>query len=550
MGISGSTVDGAGLGVKSLLRPRPLPYRAPLQPLDLVLVAAYLAGVIAVGAWFSRRQRTTSQYFLGNRRVPWWAVAASIVATETSAITFISIPGIAYSRGGDLAFLQVAAGYVVGRVVISRLLLPSYFQGELLSVYQLLSARFGAAVKALTASLFVVMRTGADGIRLLVTAIVLAAVARAMNPGADPDALVVAAAGALGVAMILFTLWGGIEAVIWIEVVQLAIYLAGAIAAALVLVGKIPGGFAAALESAAAHGKLRVVDASFDLARPYTIGSGLIGGAFLTMATHGTDQYFVQRYLCTGSPRKAAAALLSSGVFVFVQFAGFLAIGVLLFAFYRPFEAAGASGGAPAAPFGAPDQVFPAFITQEMPSGLAGLVVAAILAAAMSSSLNSIAATAVSDLYRPVARGRSDAHYLRVGKGLTVVVGVLQVGVALALRHSQRSALDSALLVASILNGPVLGVFLIGALTRRAGPAAALAGMAAGAAASISIWIAAPVEWPWYAAIGSLTTLAVGVTAGKVIAWAAARSSPSRSSSSSARSSAREGAAGEGPGRR
>ena len=473
--------------------------------LDIAIVLGYLAGVIAAGAFFARRQKTTAQYFVGGRRVPWWAISASIVATETSTITFLSVPGLVYREGGDFGFLQLVFGYLLGRVVISLVLIPSYFRRELLTVYQLLQTRFGGAVKALAAGLFVLMRVVADGVRLLLTAFVLAAVYAAVAGGAGLDAPVVGSILVIGVVMILFTYLGGIEAVIWVEVVQLGIYVAGAIAAAAVLLAKIPGGWEEARSLGEAYGKFRLFHFEWDWTKPFTFWAGLVGGCFLTMSTHGTDQYLVQRYLCTDRPRRASTALLASGVVVLAQFAGFLLIGVLLFAFYRPFETGFALTG---------DRVFADFIIRHLPSGLSGLVVAAIFAAAMSSSLNAIAATAVSDLYRPVVPGRDDRHYLVVSRWLTLLAGAAQIGVALAIRRQTRSALDAALSVASILNGPVLGVFLLGAISRRAGSAAAFAGMAAGLAAVVMVWKLTPLAWPWYTLIGSGTTVAVGALLG------------------------------------
>lgn len=472
-----------------------------MRLLDIAIVFGYLAGVVAAGAFFARRQKTTAQYFLGGRHVPWWAISASIVATETSTITFISVPGLVYRDGGDFAFLQLVFGYLLGRVVISALLIPSYFRRELLTVYQLLQARFGAPVKALAASLFVTMRTIADGVRLLLTAFVLAAVFAAFQGAAGADAVVVGSILVIGIVMILFTFLGGMEAVIWIEVFQLGIYVAGAVAAAVVLLGKIPGGWEAARALGGEYGKLQLFHFEWDFTKPFTFWAGLVGGCFLTMSTHGTDQYLVQRYLCTDKPRNATVALLTSGAVVFLQFTGFLLIGLLLFAFYRPFETGSALAG---------DRVFPDFITRHLPSGLSGLVVAAIFAAAMSSSLNSIAATAVSDLYRPLAPDRSDRHYLVVSRGVTLAAGFAQIAVAVGIRHMTRSALDAALSVASILNGPVLGVFLFGAISRRGGTPAAFAAMAAGLVAVVCVWRLTPVAWPWYTLVGSATTVAVG----------------------------------------
>ncbi|HJT66937.1 MAG TPA: sodium:solute symporter [Pyrinomonadaceae bacterium] len=482
-----------------------------MKALDLIIIFGYLIGIVLFGTWFGRKQETTSDYFLGDRSVPWWAVAFSIVATETSTITFISVPGIAFARAGNFQFLQLVFGYLLGRVVISILFIPSYFRGELLTVYQLLDRRFGGKIKMLAASLFVVMRNIADGIRLLLTAIVLAAVYTSFQPGANVEAITVGSIVLIGLAMIIFTYFGGMEAVIWVEVVQLGIYIAGALAAAIILVNSIDGGFATANALAHQFGKYSVFDFAFDYTKTYTFWSGLIGGCFLTMSTHGTDQYLVQRYLCTDRPRSAVVALLTSGGIVLAQFIGFLFIGVLLFAFYHPFTDPGyASAAAASFPFASGDRVFPDFITKHMPSGLSGLVVAAIFAAAMSSSLNSIAATAVNDLYKPFRPARSDKHYLRVSHVLTLVWGVVQIGVALAVRNQPGSALNKALSVASLINGPILGVFLVGTFLRRVSQPPALIGMIVSSVVMLYIFfVRTEVAWTWYVFIGSLITFVV-----------------------------------------
>ena len=444
--------------------------------------------MLGAGFVFARRQKTTRQYFTAGHDVPWWAISASIVATETSTVTFISVPGIAFARGGDFRFLQLVLGYIVARFIIAAVFMPWYFRGELVTVYELLQTRFAPSVKALAASLFVVMRTIADGVRLLLTAYVLAALLERLG--------VTGAIIGLGVVMTIFTLAGGIEAIVWIEVVQLAIYIGGAIAAAVVLLNDV--GLAPALAAGAAAQKFRLFDFAFDLTRTYTFWSGLIGGTFLTLSTHGTDQYMVQRYLCTDRPRSAAKAVIASGLVVLVQFAGFLFIGVLLYAFYE------AGGVKPAAPL-APDQVFPHFIANHLPPGLSGLVVAAILAAAMSSSLSAIAATVVGDLMR----ARDERHAMRLSRLITVLAGIAQIAVGVALQHTTRSALGTALAVASLINGPILGVFFLGA-TKRAGTAGALAGMSAGLVAVGVVAFATKVAWPWYAVVGSAVTFLAG----------------------------------------
>ncbi|MGZ8829572.1 MAG: sodium:solute symporter [Thermoanaerobaculia bacterium] len=475
--------------------------------IDLAIIVLYLAMVVGSGFYFGGRQQSTARYFLGGREVPWWAIAASIVATETSTVTFISVPGIAYASGGDFRFLQIVFGYLVARVVISVFFMPKYFRRELVTVYELLQDRFGTAVKALAATLFIVMRTVADGVRLLLTGFVLAAVLQTLNIGAEKA--VSGSVIGIGLVMIIFTLYGGIEAIVWVEVVQLGIYILGALAAAAVLVRDIPGGFSTAVSLGEQYHKFRVLDFSFDVTKTFTFWSGVVGGAFLTMSTHGTDQYMVQRYLCTDRPRKAAQALLLSGVIVLAQFIGFLFIGVLLFAFNRPDRLPEYARPGSAAPFTAADQVFPGFITHHLPVGLSGLVVAAIFAAAMSSSLNSIAATVVADLYKPVKPNRNDRHYLNVSRVITVIAGIVQIVVGVAMERTAKSALNTVLSIASLINGPILGVFLLG-WSRRGGRTAAFAGMLTGIIVVSYVAFATEVAWPWYTLIGSMTTFIAG----------------------------------------
>lgn len=512
-----------------------------MQTVDLAIIAAYLLGVTLLGAAFARRQRTTANYFLGSRKMPWWAIAMSIVATETSTITFISVPGIAFAKGGNFQFIQLAIGYLVGRIVIALAFIPLYFRGELLTVYQLLGERFGPRVRMLASALFVAMRSIADGIRLLLTAIVLAAVYAAFQPGASADAVVVGAIVLLGVVMIAFTVLGGIEAVVWVEAAQLVVYVGGAIAAAVVIAQGTPGGLDAAVAAGERFGKFEWVDwglretayflplpltsagLSFslpvDLSKNFTLLAGVLGGCFLTLSTHGTDQYLVQRYLCTDSPRRAGAALVVSGAVVLAQFLGFLLIGVLLFAFYAPFNDPAYAAAAGAFPFSGGDRVFPDFITRHMPPGLAGLVVAAIFAAALSSSLNAIASTVVNDFYRPWRPKADEGELMRLSRRLTLAFGVMQVGVAIGVMHEQRPALDAALSIAALINGPILGVFLVGSLVPRARERDALVGMAASLVIMAYLlylefgrrlgWLpeATPIGWPWYVLIGSAATL-------------------------------------------
>jgi SSS family solute:Na+ symporter len=494
-----------------------------MHTLDLVIVVLYLVGTVLFGAWFSRGQRNVRDYFVSGRSVPWWAITGSIVATETSTVTFISVPGVAFT--GNLTFLQLVMGYMLGRIVVSLLFVPGYFRGELLTVYQILGYRFGSGVKRLAAGLFLLTRSLADGVRLFATGLVLAALllampgnldtARAWFPGWDPTlTILVASVLVMGVTTIVYTFLGGMTAVIWTDVIQFVIYVVGAVVAAVILLQRIPGGWDEVVRVGTAAHKFRVFDFTWDLTRGYTFWSGVIGGAFLTTATHGTDQLMVQRYLCSSSPRQARVALLSSGVVIFIQFVLFLLIGTMLYVFYTGPAASEAAAFTLNGRIQS-DRIFPHFIVTNLPSGVIGLVIAAIFAAAMStlsSSLNSSSATTMADFYMPAFK-RDDAHYLQVSRWLTAFWGAAQVGVALAAIRFSSRVVDEVLGIASFTNGIILGVFLLGTLAPRVQQAAALVGVLVGTSAMLMVKLLTQTTWQWYVLIGSVVTFAAGTGA-------------------------------------
>ena len=463
--------------------------------LDYLVIAGYLLGITAFGSWFGRFQRSTRDYFLTGRSVPWWAICFTIVATETSTLSFIGVPAGAYA--GNMTFLQLAIGYVVGRILVSALFIPAYFRGELFTSYELLQRRFGAPVKNVAAGIFVVTRTLADGVRLFATALVISVVTQV------PVTWTVLLIGA---AMIVYTVRGGAAAVIWTDVVQMFVYVAGALVVFWALAARVDGGLAAALDAAAAAGRLRVWDFSLDPVRVYTFWAGLIGGVALTLATHGTDQYLVQRLLSARSARDASIGLVLSGFIVFAQFVLFLTIGALLFAYY--------SATPLPRPLGRTDEVLPLFVVSELPHGVAGFIVAAIVAAALSPSINALAATTVNDFYVKYLRPDADEQTLmRVSKRATIFWGAAQIAVALLAQRLDRSVLDAGLLVLSFAAGPVLGAFVIGVRTTRVRSGAMLAGMTAGTLAVTVLWWSGAAAWTWYSAVGALVTGAVALIA-------------------------------------
>jgi SSS family solute:Na+ symporter len=461
-----------------------------LAPLDYAVIALYLAAITAFGSWFARYQHTTRDYFLTGHGVPWWAVCCTVVATETSTLTFIGIPATAYAS--NMAFLQLALGYVIGRVLVSVLFIPAYFRGELVTSYELLQRRFGRRVTGLSAGLFLVTRSLADGVRLFATALVIGVVTGVPTAWATV---------VVGVVMIVYTVRGGVAAVIWTDVVQMFVYVAGATAVAVQLLGLIPGGWDEVVRAGTAAGKFALWDLSTDPARIYTLWTGLFGGVALTLATHGTDQFLVQRLLSATSARAAATGLVLSGVIVFVQFTLFLCIGVMLFTFYQHVPLP--------APLARTDEVLPLFIATQLPSGLAGFIVAAIVAAALSPSLNAMAATTVNDFYKPYARAvPDDARLLQLSRRATIGWGVVQLAVALGAPVMERSVLDAGLAVLSFASGAVLGAFVIATLMPGVREPDALAGMGVGLTTMTVVWAFTPLAWTWYVFVGAVATCA------------------------------------------
>jgi SSS family transporter len=472
-----------------------------MHPIDLAVIVAYVAGCTALGAWLGSRSTRLKGYFLGESNIPAWAVMISIVATETSTATFLSVPGFAYQ--GDMTFLQLPLGYLLGRVVVATVLLPAYFRREIYTAYQVLERRFGGATRTTASLLFLATRALADGLRLFLAAAVLQVITGWPIEGAILT---------VGLTTIVYTYLGGMRAVVWIDVIQFHIYILGALIALSVLVGRLPGGWGELFRAAGAAGKFRVFDLALDPRKPLTLWAGLIGGMVLNTATHGADQLMVQRYLSARSQRQAAWALVASGFVVLAQFALFLFIGAALFVFYRDFPPP-----SPAVSI-ARDREFAYFIVHYMPTGVLGVVVAAVFSAAMGTlagSLNASAATTVNDLYRPLVPHASERHYLRISKLATACWGVAQMGMAVFATRLRENVVVNALAVASFTTGIVLGLFLLGIFTR-VGQRAALTGLIAGVAAVSFAKFGTPLAWPWYAMVGSSTVFAVGLVAGRL----------------------------------
>jgi len=482
--------------------------------LDFFVLVIYLAGTTALGLWIGRKQKSANDYFIAERSIPWWAVMFSVVASETSALTFISIPGLAY--GTNLGFLQVVTGYILGRIVVALVLLPRYYKGELVTAYTLLEKRFGLATRRFTSIVFMVTRAVADSVRVFATAIPIALILEGTVPSnyVKPFAILI-----LGVLTIIYTYKGGMKAVVWTELLQASVYILGGISA-VVLLGQLAGGWGHIVDVASLAGKLRVLDFSMTLSKPHTVWAGLIGGAFLSMASHGADQLIVQRLLTARSLRDSQKAIIGSGFVVFAQFTLFLFVGIGLFVLY---------GGKS---FTTPDSIFPTFILEHMPPGLVGLILAAILAATMSThsgAINSLAAATTHDIYLPLTgRSANDDATLRFGKLSALVWGVVLTGGALLYKEQGTPVVVVALSIASFTYGALLGGFFLGILWRRAIQRDAILGMAVAIVVMSFIVFAkqllpilpsmtdtltkfSKIAWPWYVLIGTTITMIVGM---------------------------------------
>ena len=454
-----------------------------------------MLAVLLFGIWVGRGGRSSSDYFLGDRSLPWGALLLSIVATETSTVTFLSIPGLAAAAGGDLTFLQITFGYIVGRVFVIFFLLPLYFQGKPFTAYEVLESRFGRASRRIVSALFLLTRNSSDALRLFLTALVLQVVL-----GLDLTVSVVA----IGIVTIVYTFIGGAKSVIWNDCIQFVIYMIGAAAAAYIIAGITPGGLDAIADFARTEDKLRVFDFDWSLVKPgMTFWAGLAGGAFLTAATHGTDQMMVQRYLSAKNRGDASLALGLSGFIVLLQFAVFLLIGVGLASLSLPAEIRN-------------DQQLAYFIVNYMPAGLLGLTLAAVFAAAMStlsSSLNSSSAAFINDHWLQIKGGdASEPDRLRAGRIATVAFGFVQIGIAVifGLMDTDESTVANVLKIAGFAAGPVLGLYFLGVFAPRVRQSAALTGFVFGVAILSTIAWSTPVHWAWYACIGSVVTVIAG----------------------------------------
>lgn len=497
-----------------------------LHPVDYLVIVVYLAGVVTFGIRSAGKQQTTRDYFLGSKELPWWAICFSIVATETSTLTVIGIPAIAY--GGTMTFFQLTFGYLAGRIVVAILFLPRYMRGEMQTAYTFLGERFGSKMQRLSSLTFLATRLLADGVRLFATAIPIKIIASSGGYDIGYPVIILA----IGLLTAIYTYVGGFKAVVWMDVVQMTVYVVGALVTIILLLISLPPD---SFEILSAAGKTKIIFADMSLhtilTQPYVFVTALVGGGIFSMASHGTDQLIVQRLLSCKSLADSRKAIIGSTFFVMGQFAIFLVVGALLWLHY---------GGAPVAELGLSrlDEVFPKYIVEQLPIGVAGLVLAGVLAAAMStlsSSLNALASSTMTDIIGNRLSGLDDSKALKLSRFITLGWALVFVFFATMFESRQNPVVELGLSIASFTYGALLGAFLLGLLIKRVQEKEAMFAFVVSIVAMVVIifgvwstsegsWVfifnpdadikismgLVPIAWPWYTSIGTVITLILG----------------------------------------
>ena len=466
-----------------------------VSTVDYWIIAIYLIVIASFGKIQGGKQKSVKDYFIGSKEVPWWVISFSIVSAETSTLTFISIPGLAYLT--NLNFLQLTFGYLIGRIIVAIYFLPAYYKGDLTTAYSFLQNRFGNKTRSFASIVFLFTRTASDGVRLFATAIPLYLLL---------DISPVVAIAIIAFVALLYTYTGGLKGVIWVDAVQMFIYIGGAIVAGVILINNLPGNLNEIFSIPEVSKKLSVINWGFDngfagfFSQPYTLLSGLIGGAFLSMSSHGTDQLIVQRLLAAKSLADGKKAIITSGVVVIFQFTLFLILGVLLYAYYGPMSIKS-------------DEVFPKFIIEVIPSGFKGIIIAGLFAAALSTlagSITSLSSSTIMDLYLPFKKVVNEKRSLFISKTLTIFWSGMLIISAYIFMESPKAVVELALSIASFTYGGLLGTFLLGLLNKHAQQEDALAGFASGIFVMIAVISLNLVAWTWYVLIGVTVTLIIG----------------------------------------
>lgn len=465
-------------------------------PIDYIIIVVYLIAIAAFGIISGGKQKTTSDYFSGSKTIPWWAVCFSIVAAETSTLTFISIPGLAYLT--NLNFLQITFGFLLGRIVVAYVFLPAYDKGGLKTAYTYLEDRFGKKTRSFASIVFLFTRTAADGVRLFATAIPL----KLMLDISYPTAITI-----IAVFSLVYTYTGGLKGIIWVDVIQMFIYLGGAVIAGIFILNLLPNGMQSVFDAADSANKFSVINLGFSgglknfFSDPYTLFGGIFGGMFLSMASHGTDQLIVQRLFATKNLKDGQKAVIGSGIIIVIQFAIFLILGVMLYAYYGSINVKS-------------DEIFPMFIIKVLPLGVTGIIIAGLFAAAMSTlaaSMSSLSSSTILDLYLPFTKKKlEESKKLKLSRLVTVFWAILLIFAAVFFMETSRAVVEIALSIASFTYGGLLGTFLLGIFVKNAKQNTALFGFSMGIITMTIIISLHLVAWTWFTLIGVIATIFFG----------------------------------------
>ena len=476
----------------------------PFGVFNTVMLVVYMLSLVAMGLYFSRREKSTGDFFVGGRRVPWWAAGISIFGTQLSSISFMAIPAKVYDT--DWTYFMVPICVVLVQPLVVFFYLPFFRRLNITSAYEYLEKRFSTGVRLFGSVSFILFQAGRMTVVLFLPALALAAVT-----GIDIYLCIIV----MGVLATIYTALGGIEAVIWTDVIQVFVLVGGALLSLAIVVGKVDGGAAAIFETAAADGKFNWANWSWDYAAP-VFWVIVVGCLFQNLISYTADQAVVQRYLTTRDEKTAANAIWTNAALAIpVSFIWFL-LGTALYVFYK-------SHPETLVPTLKTDQTFPLFIAQQLPPGVLGLVIAGLFAASMStldSSLNSISTVIVTDFYRRFRPGVDDHRCLSLARWMTIVLGLMATGLALWLAANQdavRSLWDMYMAVIGLVMGSLTGLFVLGIFTRRTHAVGALVGAASGSIVLFLVQQYTPMHFFLYSAVGIVSCFVIGYLSSLVL---------------------------------
>ena len=457
--------------------------------IDLLIVCSFLGGFAFYGIWQSKFNKSSDDYFLGGRNLPWPVAMFSIVATETSVLTFISVPGLAYR--GDWAFLQLSIGYIIGRIMVSIFLLPQYFKYGVSSIYEILGNKFGIEIQKTASGIFLITRVLADGVRFLATAVIV----QLVTGWSLPVSVII-----IGLVTLIYTLSGGIRTIVWIDSLQFILYLTGGILSIFFILNYLDQSFLSSIKYLYESSKLSIFDFYGNpLINPYFFISAILGGILLSFSSHGVDYMMVQRVLGTKDLSSAKKAMVGSGFFVAIQFIIFLFAGSLIFILFNGSELE-------------QDREFTTFIINYLPVGVKGLLLAGVLSAAMStlsSSINSLSSSVINDWM-------GGNKTIKESQFISLLWGMVLILIALLFDESDSAIVIVGLQIASFTYGGLLGLFLLSRLDRKFNKYSLLLGLVSSFLIVFYLKLIG-LSWTWFILVSVITNIVITIFSQAII---------------------------------